>query len=361
MTTTSASTTASALEYLPVDPATKSARIAVIGCGGISEWHLAAYQAAGYSVVALCDLVEQRAVDRQQQFFPDADVYTDHREMLARDDIDVVDIATHVDVRPRLVRDALDAGKNVLSQKPFVRDIDEGRALIDYAGARGRLLAANQNGRWAPHFSYLLAAIRSGLIGDVLTADFWVHWPHDEVVGGNEIFSHMNDLILFDFGIHWFDLVSRIFVDERATEVTARVTTSSNAKIPVPTNAQALIQFPNAQASLRFRGSSHFAEEAGYRIEGTEGVLTHSGGYLGGDSVTVTTDAGSETVALEGSWFGNGMHGSMAELLRALEETRKPSNDAATALPGLQLCYAALQSARDHSTVDPSTVRSVDQ
>ncbi|AMM20313.1 hypothetical protein AX769_09245 [Frondihabitans sp. PAMC 28766] len=359
MTTTT--TTPSTVDYLPVDPASKSARIAVIGCGGISEWHLAAYQAAGYHVVALCDLVEARAVERQQQFFADADIYTDHRRMLARDDIDVVDIATHVDVRPRLVRDALDAGKSVLSQKPFVRDIDEGRDLIAYAATHDLVLAANQNGRWAPHFSYLLAAIRSGLIGDVLTADFWVHWPHDEVVGGNEIFSNMHDLILFDFGIHWFDLVSRIFVDEQATEVIARVTTSSNAKIPVPTNAEALIQFDEAQASLRFRGSSHYAEEAGYRVEGTRGVITHSGGYLGGDAVTVTTDAGSETVTLEGSWFGNGMHGSMAELLRALEEGRAPSNAAATALPGLQLCYAALQSARDHSTVDPRTVASVDR
>lgn len=348
--------------YLPTDPTSAAARIAIIGCGGISGWHLAAYAEAGYSVVALCDLVAERAMARQQEFFPDADVYTDHREMLARGDIDVVDIATHVDVRPALVREALDAGKDVLSQKPFVRDIDGGRNLIAHARERGRLLAANQNGRWAPHFAYLLAATRSGLVGEVTSADFWVHWPHDEVVAGMDpVFSTMPDLILFDFGIHWFDVVTQVFAGQEATEVTARVARVPGSGIPVPTNAHVLVDFPAAQASLRFRGSSHFAEEAGYRVEGTAGVITHTGGYLGGDRVTVTTAAGTEEVALEGSWFANGMHGSMSELLKARERGDEPTNDAATVLQSLQLCYAALQSARDLRTVDPRSVESTER
>ncbi|MET3805991.1 putative dehydrogenase [Nakamurella sp. UYEF19] len=354
--------TAAGVQYLPVDPAVKSARIAVIGCGGISAWHLAAYKEAGYSVVALCDIVRDRAVERQQEFFPAADVYTDHLEMLARDDIDVVDIATHVDVRPDLVRAALDHGKNVLSQKPFVREISEGRSLVEYAKANDRTLAVNQNGRWTPHFAYLLSAIRSGLIGDVLSADFWVYWPHDEVVADNAIFSTMQELILFDYGIHWFDMVAQVFSGKEATEVTARTKSVSNSVISVPTNAYALIEFPDAQASVTFRGSSHLQEWAGYRVEGTKGVLYNSSDeYLGSSSVNLFTDRGTETVDLQGSWFANGMHGSMGVLLRSLEEGTVPSNEAGTALAGLQLCYAALQSDRLRSSVDPRTVNSADR
>jgi hypothetical protein len=51
----------------------------------------------------------------------------------------------------------------------------------------------------------------------------------------------------------------------------------------------------------------------------------------------------------------------MAELLKAREEGRLPANDASTVLPSLQLCYAALQSARELTTVDPRTVDSADQ
>ncbi len=342
--------------YLPSDPASLTTPIAIIGCGGISESHLAAYRAAGYHIVALCDIVEARAIERRDEYFPDAAVYTDHRELLARADIEVVDIATHVDVRPPLVRDALDADKDVLSQKPFARSIATGQELIDHASQRGRLLAVNQNGRWAPHFGYMLSAIRAGVIGEITSADFWEYWPHDQVVSGNEIFANMQDLILLDFGIHWFDLVAQIFDGKQATEVTARIKTVPGAVIPVPTNTQVIVDYDDAQASIRFRGSSHFDEEAGFRIEGTKGVITHTGPWLGGSSISVTTEAGTTKVELEGEWFKNGMHGTMAELLKAREEGRVPLNAATTVIPSLQLCYAALQSARTATTVDPSTV-----
>ena len=356
MSTTVSTPSPADVIYLPTDPASLATRIAIIGGGGISEFHLAAYRAAGYDVVALCDIVEARAIERRDEYFPEADVYTDHHEVLARTDVDVVDIATHVHVRPPLVKDALDAGKDVLSQKPFARSIATGQGLSDYAAARGRLLAANQNGRWSPHFGYLLAAIRAGVVGEVTSADFWEYWPHDQVVSGNEIFSNMQDLILLDFGIHWFDLVAQIFSGKPAREVTARVKKVPGAVIPVPTNTQVIVDFDDAQASIRFRGSSHFDEEAGFRVEGTKGVITHTGPWLAGSSNRVTTETGTTTVELEGEWFTNGMHGTMAELLKAREEGRVPQNDATTVLPSLQLCYAALQSARTGTTVDPSTV-----
>ena len=83
------------LPYQPRDPEAYKPNIGLIACGGITEAHLKAYQKAGYNVVALCDLIEERARKRQAQFFPDAVVTTDYREILKRDDIAVVDIATH--------------------------------------------------------------------------------------------------------------------------------------------------------------------------------------------------------------------------------------------------------------------------
>src|SRR5689334_16948423 len=108
------------LPYRPIGPRAYRPNIALIGCGGITEYHLKAYKSAGYNVVALCDCNESRALGRQKQFYPDAKVYPDHREMLKRDDIEVVDIATHPRERVALIEDALRARKHVLSQKPFV-------------------------------------------------------------------------------------------------------------------------------------------------------------------------------------------------------------------------------------------------
>lgn len=331
--------------------------LAMIGCGGISAFHLAAYRAAGYDVAVLCDVDLERARSRRDEYFPDADISDDVDAVLRRDDIAVVDIATHVDVRPDLVRRALAAGKHVLSQKPFVRDLEEGAELVRLADEAGRLLAVNQNGRWAPHHRFLLSAVRSGVIGEVSTADFALYWPHDEDVASSEVFSTMHDLIVYDFGIHWFDLVAQLFAGREALSVMAYTGRSSGQVIPVPTIATVVITFADGQASLLFRGSSHVAESGSYRVDGARGAIVHRGASLGGESATVTTAEGSTEVDLEGTWWSEGMHGTMAELLSALETGAVPSNAAATSLPGLALCFAAVESGRTGLPVDPRAVR----
>ncbi len=150
------------LPYRPRDPVSLDHPIGLIGCGGITEYHLQAYRAAGYRVVALCDIHRPNAERRQKEFYPHADIYDDYRDVLRRDDIEVVDIATHPPERPPLIEAALQAGKHVLSQKPFVLDLDVGERLADLADRRGLLLAVNQNGRWAPHFSYMREAVAAG-------------------------------------------------------------------------------------------------------------------------------------------------------------------------------------------------------
>ena len=82
-------------DYLPRDPRHYRPGIGVIGCGNIAADHLAAYQRAGYRVVALCDLVEARARDRQLQFFPEAAVYSDYQDVLRRHDVEVADVTAH--------------------------------------------------------------------------------------------------------------------------------------------------------------------------------------------------------------------------------------------------------------------------
>lgn len=346
------------IAYLPVDPVEYSPGIALIGCGNISGTHLAAYRAAGYRVLALCDRSLEKAQARRDEYFPKADVTGDHREVLGRQDIEVVDIATHVDVRPPLVRDAVEAGKHVLSQKPFVLDVDEGAELIELADRRGVILAVNQNGRWAPHFSFLLAASREGLLGTVSSADFALYWPHDLDVRANPVFSRMEDLILYDFGIHWFDLVATLFADQGpAVSVYARVGRTVDQAIPVPTSAQVVIEFPRAAATLILRGSSHRARGGSYRVDGSEGTLVHAAANeLGGTSVTLHREGEARPYTLIGDWWVNGMHGTMGELLASIEGGRRPFNDARTSLPGLSLCFAAIASARSGAPVDPTTV-----
>jgi hypothetical protein len=62
---------------------------------------------------------------------------------------------------------------------------------------------------------------------------------------------------------------------------------------------------------------------------------------------------------MEGNWFDDGFRGTMGELLSAIEENREPSNTAASALPGLALCFAAVASARCGRPMIPGQVRAL--
>src|SRR4051794_17132601 len=91
------------LVYQPVDPKRYRPNIGLIGCGGISASHLNAYRAARYNVVALCNRTESKACQRQREYYPRADVYTDYRDVLRRDDIEVVDVTPHPEERVPII------------------------------------------------------------------------------------------------------------------------------------------------------------------------------------------------------------------------------------------------------------------
>jgi predicted dehydrogenase len=347
--------TAPAFAYRPADPKSYRPKIGMIGCGGITESHLKAYKAAGYQVAAFCDVIPERAEKRRADFYPNAAVFSDHRYVLDLMDIEVVDIATHPEDRLEVIEHALLSQKHVLSQKPFVTDLDAGERLVALADRVERKLAVNQNGRWAPHFSYMRQAVQSAAIGDVLGAHLGVHWNHDWVAGTP--FDCIHHVVLYDFAIHWFDILSCFMGDRKATRVFASTAHAKSQKAKPPLLGQALVEYEDAQATLVFDALTRFGSLDATILTGTEGTLSSTGPDLGKQTVTLTTSSGTASPNLEGSWFPDGFHGTMGELLCAIEEDREPSNSAKNNLASLALCFAALRSAETGLPQTPGKVR----
>ncbi|MGI6458319.1 MAG: Gfo/Idh/MocA family protein [bacterium] len=343
------------LPYQPQDPQSYRPRIGLIGCGGVTVHHLRVYKEAGYDVVALCDIDSSKAQERQQKFYPQAQVYSDYRDLLNRADIEVVDIATHPRERVEIIETALKTGKHVLSQKPFVLDLDQGERLADLADSQGVQLAVNQNGRWAPHFSYMRQAMAAGMIGEVLSAHLSVHWDHSWVCGTE--FENMRHLILYDFGIHWFDMVNCFMGDKNALKVYASIQRSCNQKARPAMLAHAVMDFDGAQASLIFNGDTRFGPQDGTYISGTAGTMTSVGPDLMEQRVTLYNQHGYCSPVLEGHWFPQGFHGAMGELLCAIEQSRTPINNARDNLKTLALCFAAVASAEQGQAIVPGACR----
>lgn len=345
------------LPYQPPVPKNYSPGIGLIGCGGIAVQHLNAYRHNRYRVVALCDRIAAKAREYQAEFYPDAQVTTDYRELLARADIEVVDIATHPADRVPLIEAALRAGKHVLSQKPFVTDLDVGERLVDLADKCQVQMAVNQNGRWAPHFSYMRQAINAGLIGDLTSVSFMLHWDHSWVVG--TAFENIRHLILYDFAIHWFDLLAQFFQGRTAKQVFARVDRASNQQARPPMLAQVMVAYEDALASMFFNAAVTHGQEDRTIIAGTKGTLVSAGPSLSEQVVTVYTADGFAVPRLAGTWFHEGFHGAMGELLCAIEEGRAPLHNARANLQSLALCFAALASAEDGLPKVPGQIRSL--
>jgi predicted dehydrogenase len=347
--------------YRPRGPESYDPGIGLVGCGGVTKHHLNAYREAGYDVRAFCDLDRKRAEKRRDTYYPNADVYADHHELLAREDVEVVDVATHPTVRAPLVEDAIDAGKHVLSQKPFVLDLDVGDGLVERAAEEGVRLAVNQNGRWAPHFSYVRNAAKQGLLGEVVDVDCGVHWDHDWIA--ETPFDDVEHVITFDFGIHWYDLLSCLRDDPvRVYASTAR----SPAQNATPSLlAQVQVEYDDAQASLTFGGNTRYRTGSRTFVGGTEGSVESTGAIVscgptsGEQTVTLEIADGTVVPALDGQWFPTGFQGSMAELLRAIEEDREPTHSGRDNLQSLELCFAAVESATRNDSVEPGTVRTL--
>ncbi len=345
------------IEYLPSDPLKHRPAIGLIGCGAITKEHLAAYRAAGYKVAALCDIDRDAAEMRRKEFYPEALVTTELNQLLSIPEIEVVDIATHVAVRPPLIEAALQAGKHVLSQKPFVLNLSQGQQLVSIAKENNRELAVNQNGRWAPHFCFMRRAIAQGCIGQVQSVQMAVHWDHNWIAGTE--FDRMKHVILFDFAIHWFDILGCFLSDQSPLRVSASCTSAAQQTAKPPLLGQASIEYDSAQAQLFFNGNCLEGQSDTSIIVGTKGTLISTGPDSKQQQVTLYRDQDTQTPELSGTWFPGGFHGTMGELLCAIESGREPEISAANNLQSLALCFAAVESAEQEKPIVPGSVTQI--
>ncbi|MEZ6092053.1 MAG: Gfo/Idh/MocA family oxidoreductase [Pirellulaceae bacterium] len=316
------------IDYRPPSPQQRDRPIGVIGIGGISQSHLQAYHKAGLNVVALVDRTLDKAIRMRDRYFPAADVMADYRQLLDRDDVEVIDATPHPLDRLPILRDAIESGKHVLSQKPFVLNLDDGERLVELAEKHKVQLAVNQNGRWAPHFAYIRESIHSGLIGDVVSVDFSLQWDQTWIAG-IEALEEIKHLVLFDFGIHWFDIATCFMQGRQPIDVFAQTVHQQNQKYRPAALASAVIRYADAQVRMSFNGHTLFGEQDTTTVVGTKGTLRSTGPGLNNQSkMEVHLDTGCRQVPLHGCWFEEGFQGSMCELLRAIESSTVPSNNA---------------------------------
>ncbi len=132
----------------------------MIGCGWFAENHRQAWlRIPGVEIVAAADV----QLDRAQRFAKRA--YRSGEELLDREQLDFVDIATHVDSHLPLVKYAASKKIPIICQKPIAPDWASAVKLVDAAEAAGVRLMIHENWRWQPWYRVAHQMIANGDIG----------------------------------------------------------------------------------------------------------------------------------------------------------------------------------------------------
>ncbi|WP_373231119.1 Gfo/Idh/MocA family protein [Cohnella sp.] len=145
-------------------------RIGIIGTGSISEWHLKAYaKNSGAIIAAICDLNEQRAKQIAEKYGAEK-TFTEYRELLADPDIDAISICTWNNTHAELCIAALQAGKNVLVEKPLCRTVEEALLIEEAVRVSGKILQVGFVRRYDSNVQMLRQFADNGEFGDIYYA-----------------------------------------------------------------------------------------------------------------------------------------------------------------------------------------------
>src|SRR5659263_163293 len=148
-------------------------KIGIIGCGGIANGkHMPSLKKVpDAEMVAFCDLILEKAEKAAKQFgTKDAKIYTDYKELLKDESIDVIHVCTPNRSHSFITVDALEAGKHVMCEKPMAINYAEALKMIDAVKKTGKLLTIGYQNRYRPDSQFMKKECVAGTFGEIYFA-----------------------------------------------------------------------------------------------------------------------------------------------------------------------------------------------
>jgi len=146
-------------------------KTAIIGVGQQGWYHT--YKLKNYErsdLQAICDVKGDLARKVGEEF--GARYYTDYKEMIEKEDIEAISVSTPDFLHRDPVVYCLDAGLDVIVQKPFATLLQDAKDMVEAARRNKRLLVTDYINRWNPVFYYIKEAIMNGEIGEPVLLNF---------------------------------------------------------------------------------------------------------------------------------------------------------------------------------------------
>lgn len=154
-------------------------RVAIIGTGAISSQHIEGYlkNQGRCKITALVDIYKEKAEQKALDYeLEDIYIYQDYRELLIRDDIDLVSICTPPYLHAKISIDCMKSGMNVLCEKPMAASLQECDEMIKAAEETKQMLSIVSQNRFRNPIMKLKSVLDAGLIGKILWTEVDSYW-----------------------------------------------------------------------------------------------------------------------------------------------------------------------------------------
>ena len=186
----------------------KKMKAAIVGYGGMGGWHAEHLLKSDVAELAgIYDIKEERCeLAKSRGIY----AYGSFEELLADASVELITVAIPNDVHEEVVVAALNAGKNVICEKPVTLSLESLDRMIEAAKKNGVRFSVHQNRRWDVDYLAMKQIHDSGEIGKVLNLESRIHgsrgipsdWRGEKKYGGG---------MLYDWGIHLIDQALMIF------------------------------------------------------------------------------------------------------------------------------------------------------
>ena len=171
-------------------------------------------------------------------------------DALAAGPVDCVSIAVPIGMHEPVVRQALEAGKHVVVEKPFTRTIAEARGVVALAEQRGLVLAVSQNYRYYPAAQQVAQFAHSGIFGKLVGGKLDFRRNNTLAKGGN---TNWPDPMVADMAVHHYDLM-RMIARADPVDISARSWNPPNSPYTEHAATTMTLRFPDG-IHISYRGS----------------------------------------------------------------------------------------------------------
>ena len=333
-------------------------KYALIGCGRIAKNHVAAAisNSQEIEIAALCDTMPEHAQRYIDEYGLKCPIYTDYRKLLEEIRPDFVAIATESGKHAAIALDCIQAGVNVLIEKPIALSVADAQAILDAAKAAGVTVGVCHQNRFNRAVQKLRSAIEEGRFGRIYNIAAVVRWNRDEGYYKQAPWRGtwaQDGGCLMNQCIHGIDLLRWMMGDEVDT-VYGVIRQQQHPYLEAEDIGMAVVTFKNGTVAT-IEGTTNAypqnLEETLYLFgeTGTVKIGGKSANNLDVWNFADETEADAANRGLEepaSNVYGNGHTSLYADVIEAIEKHRKPYVDAVAGRNALEIVLAIYKSTK---------------